>query len=38
MEIFVALLTAGLCLLSFYMMERPATVGEGLVSIKEEAE
>jgi len=38
MEIYVALFTAGLCLVSFYMMERPATVGEGLVSIKEEVE
>ena len=38
MTIIAVLFTAGLCLVSFYMMERPATVGEGLVSIKEEVE
>jgi hypothetical protein len=32
------LLPVGLCLVSFYIINLPATVGEGLVSIKEEVE
>ena len=38
MTIIAVLFATGLCFFSLYMMERPATVGEGLVSIKEEVE